>query len=82
MVWGVDCARTFFRWLFLHEKRGLEDGGPKLRDFPQFIINIQEIKKLEGAGTFNPPHYSYIKKPPTINFVSLSISKHETACNT
>ena len=29
-AWGAESARTFFRWLFLHEKRGLE--------VPNFVI--------------------------------------------
>ena len=71
MVWGAQCACTFFRRPFLQEKRGLE-----FRNFLTFPDSENERKidfsqcfgfNLEGAGTFCLPlHSSYIQKPRTI----------------
>ena len=33
--WGFDCSRTFFKWLFLHEKKGLE--VPNFVTFPNSL---------------------------------------------
>ena len=72
---GVDCASTFFRQLFLHEKEVWRSQISWL--FP-IHYELSENQKtigvftvfwgdLEDAGTINPhPQLSFIQKPPTI----------------
>ena len=69
---GAESARTFFRWLFLHEKGGLE--VPNFVTFPNSLWTFRKAKKnfwfftvfwgnLKGAGWSSPPHWSNIQKP-------------------
>ena len=60
----VDCAHTFFRWLFLHGKKGLE--VPNSVTLPVSLWTHNFWIDIEDVGTFNLPHSSYIHKPPTI----------------
>ena len=70
-------TRTFFRWQFLHEKRGLE--VPDFVTFPNSLWTFRKAKKkfgfftvfwgdLEGCGLIQPPppHSSKIQKPRPI----------------
>ena len=57
---GINCACTFFSWLFLHEKSGLVWRSPILGLFliHYKLSEIQNRKNwgdLEGTGTFKPP---------------------------
>ena len=64
MVRGAHCALTFFRPLFLHEKRGLE--VQNFLTFPNSLWTFRKSKiffwfftvfwgDLEGAGWFSAP---------------------------
>ena len=75
---GIDCAPTFFIWLFFHKKGS---GIPKFRDLFQFIIfqkNSENLKKcfmtlfwddLGGAGPLIPPTQSASRSPTLIEII-------------
>ena len=61
----VECARTFFRGTFLHEKKGF--WGLNFCDFSKYkMLFLVFLGALEGAGTFNPPDLGLINLIPPI----------------
>ena len=55
MVGRLDCAITFFRWLFLHEKRGFEVSNSISESKKKNCFNTVFWGDIEGMGTTNPP---------------------------
>ena len=84
MVQGAQCACTFFRWLFLHEKRGLE--VQNFVTFPNSLWTFRKSKKnflvfhsvlrwSRRCGLIQPPPRSQAtsRSPALLGLVCLTI---------
>ena len=74
MVGGVDCAHTFFRPLFFHEKSDV--GFSNFVTFPNLLwMNFEKLKKNVLHSNFvlfrrSTPHTSNIQKAPLLGITN------------
>ena len=86
----AESARPFFRWLFLHEKRGLE--VQNFLTFPNSLWTFRKSKiffwfitvfwgDLEGAGWFSPPHSEATSRSPALLGLKKAIPTDQLTIN-